>query len=231
MSDPKSWLSGPGPWAFVPEGALLHRDAGLIVLSDLHLGYEDARSLKGDYLPIRSTDEALSRLRRLIRASGAKTVVVAGDVVESAIASSRRSDRIGEFRRGLEAMRVDPVFLRGNHDAGCRPIDLDSLIIDGWLIRHGHDEPPPGAAELKGEILGHSHPVLRWNGHTFRAFLSSSGQILLPAFACDAAGADVLDSRAFPDRVWADHECLVCRSDAVLSFGLLHRLRSKLARK
>ena len=107
MSDPKSWLSGPGPWAFVPEGALLHRDAGLIVLSDLHLGYEDARSLKGDYLPIRSTEEALARLSRLIRASGAKTVVVAGDVVANFAGGSKRCESTRFFSEATTTPVVD----------------------------------------------------------------------------------------------------------------------------
>jgi len=229
MSDTKGWVQGPGHWLFVPEGALVHREQRIIVLADLHLGYEDARSAKGDFLPIRSTHETLTRLRRLIYVADAKRIVVAGDIIESAVASSHRSDRIGEFLRGLEAMNVESIFLKGNHDVGCSRIDMERFIVDGWLIRHGHDQLRTGSSEAQKEIYGHLHPVLRWKGHTYRAFLSSPDQILLPAFSCDAAGGEVTDSHTFPDGLWSEHECLVCLRDSVLSFGTLNILRSKLA--
>lgn len=217
-----------GSWRFLPEGALFHLDRRVAVVSDLHLGYEQSRASRGDFLPLDSGESLRKTLGDLFRRCGCRTLVVAGDILESSAVLRQNPAFLRQFSEWIRTQDVEPVFLRGNHDSPHLPACESSYEIDGWCISHGHDEPvdkPPGFRR----ITGHLHPSMRWGGRSWRVFLSASDRILLPAFSVDAAGADVLDFRHFPDESWGHAECLVCRSGDVVSFGDLRALRSNVA--
>lgn len=222
-------IQGPGRWQFLPQGVLWHPGARAVVIADLHLGYEHMRARGGDFLPRYTVDDVFARLDPLFRFTACETLIVAGDVVESRDALKRTSNALGEFAAGLEARKVQPVFIQGNHDTGSLGGCPESFEIDGWTIRHGHDIPRESPDAGRAEIIGHLHPVLRWNGHAFRVFLSAPTRILLPAFSTDAAGVDLADPFRFPDSDWGSHECWACRDGDVLPFGSLASLRAKLA--
>jgi len=218
-----------GPWRFLPEGALSHEVEGVAVVSDLHLGYELSRSDLGDFLPFDSGESVRRRLTGLFRRSGCRTLVVAGDILESTSVMRHDSGILRQLSDWIRAEGVEPVFVRGNHDARGLPGFTSSFTVDGWCIRHGH-EPPVGRMGGERSITGHLHPILRYGGRTWPVFLSSPQSILLPAFSADAAGSDILDPRHFPEETWCDHACIACRSDDVISFGNRRDLRTSLAR-
>lgn len=218
-----------GPWRFLPEGALWHEAEGVAVVSDLHLGYELSRADQGDFLPFDSGESVRRRLSGLFRRSGCRTLVVAGDILESTAVIRHDSGILRHLSEWIGVQGVEPVFLRGNHDARGLPGLASSFAVDGWRIRHGH-ESPAGQRAGEREITGHLHPILRYGGRTWPVFLSSPVSILLPAFSADAAGADILDARHFPEKTWGDHACIACRSGDVISFGNLREFRTGLAR-
>lgn len=220
---------GPGPWHFLPEGALWHPDARIVVIADSHLGYERTRTRRGDSLPVYSHADVRARLQPILTATACEKIVVAGDVIDSRASLDRSANALLDFSGWLAALGVDPVFIRGNHDTHGLEHCPESVEIDGWTIRHGHDPAPLNHLPEQPEIVGHLHPALRWSGHSFRAFLSSSRRILLPAFTADAAGVDLADPVFFRDEDWGDHDCWVCRSHDVVPFGNLRSLRESLA--
>lgn len=221
-------IQGPGPWHFLPQGVLWHPGARALVIADLHLGYEHMRARGGDCLPRYSVDDVIDRLDPLFAFTACETLVVAGDVVESREAIKRGANTLGEFVEGLHSRGIRPAFVQGNHDTGSLGGCPESLEIDGWTIHHGHSGFRTPDLEGHPEVIGHLHPALRWNGHSYRVFLSSPRQILLPAFSTDAAGVDLADAFLFPDSVWGSHECWACRDGDVLHFGTLASLRTKL---
>ncbi|MBI1324929.1 hypothetical protein GC170_17330 [bacterium] len=222
-------IRGPGPWHFLPQGLIWHPGERAVVIADLHLGYEYKRARGGDCLPRYSVDDVFDRLDPLFTFTACRTLVVAGDVIESRDALKRESNVLEQFVAGLNARDIRPVFVQGNHDEGRLRDCPESYEIDGWTIRHGHDGFMEPVESGRAEIIGHLHPSLRWRGHAFRAFLSAPNRILLPAFSTDAAGVDLFDPFRFPESVWGSHECWVCRDADVLPFGTLTSLRSKIA--
>jgi len=217
-----------GAWRFLPEGALFHFNERVAVVADLHLGYEHTRASRGDFLPLDSGESLRKSLVDLFRRCGCGTLVVAGDILESSAVLRQNPAFLRQFSAWIRSQHVEPVFLRGNHDSPTLPAYASSYEIDGWCISHGHDEPVEKTPGIR-RITGHLHPAMRWGGRSWRAFLSASDRILLPAFSVDAAGSDVLDFRQFPDESWGHADCLVCRSGDVVSFGNLRALRSNVA--
>lgn len=217
-----------GQWRFLHDGALFHSEEKVAVVSDLHLGYEQSRADRGDFLPVDSGEPLRKILGAMFRRCGCRTLVVAGDILESSAVLRQNPTFLIRFSEWIRSEGVEPVFLRGNHDSRGLPDFASSYEIDGWCISHGHEEPSDQPAGVR-RISGHLHPVLRWGGRTWRAFLNGPDRILLPAFSPDAAGADILDFRHFPNETWGGHECLVCRSGDVVSFGTLRTLRSNVA--
>ncbi len=217
-----------GHWRFLHEGALFHTREKVAVVSDLHLGYEQSRAVRGDFLPVDSGEPLRKVLGAMFRRSGCRTLVVAGDILESSAVLRQNPAFLVQFNGWIRSQGVEPVFLRGNHDSPGLADTAMRYEIDGWCISHGHEEPLDQPAGRR-RITGHLHPVLRWGGRKWRAFLSGPDRILLPAFSLDAAGADILDFRHFPNEIWGGHECLICRSGDVVSFGSLTTLRSNVA--
>jgi putative SbcD/Mre11-related phosphoesterase len=220
---------GPGRWQFLPEGVLWHERAKAIVIADLHLGYEMSRARGGDFLPLYTVRNVIDRLQPIFDFTSCETLVVAGDVIESSTAIGRNSNALAELVDWLDRQGVKPVFVKGNHDAKGLGNYPDSVEIDGWVIHHGHDDSAVPGRLHSPEISGHIHPMMRWKGHRFPVFLSTRNRILLPAFSADAAGVDILNTTKFPDSMWADHDCWVCRSGDVVPFGQLRTLRARLA--
>ena len=223
------WSAGPDGWFMVPEGAIVRPSLGMVVISDLHLGYEQSRG--ADYLPQTSEIEIRKRLTRLFDRFATRTLVVAGDVVESRAALFGRRSVLDDFIEWVIGQGVEPVLLAGNHD----PVDdvrfVDHLVVEGWLIHHGHRRMGLKKHGAKGWVVGHWHPALHWRGRSYRAFLSSAEGLVLPAFTSDASGVDVAAAVSFQAGSWAGFRCHVCMSGGILDFGLLGELSGRLALK
>ena len=229
MGVSKSWKQGPDGGYFTPEGAMVWPDEGTVVVADLHLGYEATRAKSGDYLPELSLNDVQKRLAGLFVSMDVKRLVVAGDVTESSAAMRGRQSVLHQFQTWLEDQGIESILIAGNHDhqVNSTAFFQKSYVVQGWLVHHGHQPMDRNEDGLKGQITGHLHPVMKWQGRTFRAFLSSPGQIILPAFSGDAAGLDLLTSGHFQDSN-GDSSCWICSDTNVLEFGSIRNLRSKL---
>lgn len=229
MGVSEKWKQGPDGSFFTPEGALVWPHEGTIVVADLHLGYEATRARSGDHLPEWSLQDVQKRLAKLFQAMDVKRVVVAGDVTESKVAMSGRISILQQFQDWLESQGVEAILLAGNHDRmiHSRTAFHQSYVVHGWLVHHGHQSFTTPDKGVIGQITGHLHPVIKWQGRTFRTFISSPGRVILPAFTGDAAGLDLLAAGTLGEAP-ADSHCWVCSDSEVLDFGILHNLRSKL---
>jgi hypothetical protein len=185
-----------------------------VVLSDLHLGIEDALARGGVLVPRQHYKELLARVERILTRCGADkgkvtTVVLNGDLKHE---FGRISDlEWREVKRFVDAMHkrgLDVVVVKGNHDVMLEPIARERKleIVNAYkagdiLIVHG-DSPIPAKA-LKGVktiIAGHEHPcvVLRSGprAERFKCFVLSSHKrislVLQPSFGPLTMGMDVL---------------------------------------
>ncbi len=213
----------PEGWNLVPEGAMVHRQLGTAVISDVHLGYEWARGSAGDMVPAHSLAETLKRLTLLTQRFPIQKLVVAGDLVESASACARTWQDVSSLVRWLTERSIELVHIHGNHE-GHEPTHLPLQIeLGGWGIAHGHRPLRAGRW-----IIGHHHPALRVEEISAPCFLVHPQWIVLPAFSSNAAGLDVI-GRGLPGNLRElDFQCIVPAEGQLLDFGNLVALRARL---
>jgi metallophosphoesterase superfamily enzyme len=92
-------------------------------------------------------------------------------------------------------------------------------VLGAWTIVHGHDPCPEGPI-----VQGHEHPCVALGGCA-RApcFLVGKDHLVLPAYSCDAAGANVLASRR-----WRDFSCCAAVEGNLFDLGPVCGLRARL---
>jgi putative SbcD/Mre11-related phosphoesterase len=218
-------LDDQSPWRLTPEGAAVHPGEATAVIADVHLGYEWARGAGGDQLPAHSLRETLAKLHRLLARVLVRRLIVAGDLVETPRRCARTAGDVRQLIAWLQARRIEPVFLKGNHDPRQSPPLPDSANLEGWTILHG-DRPLPEDAC----VFGHHHPALKANGVVAPCFLAGEKTLVLPAFSPNAAGLDVC-TEPLPKPLRREAlTCVAALDGEILNFGPLADLRRARAR-
>lgn len=173
-----------------PSGALHWPEAGVLAVSDLHLGKSERLARRGgSLLPPYETRDTLVRLDGEIEATGARVVICLGDSFDDLAAAQEIGAEAEAWLTRMMAGR-DWIWIEGNHDAG--PIGLGGSHRQVWragglTFRHIAE---PGAA---GEISGHLHPKVALAGKSHRCFLVDGARIVLPAFGLFTGGLSVRD--------------------------------------
>lgn len=172
-----------------PSGALWWEAAGVLCVSDLHLGKSEriARRL-GQMLPPYEAIETLGRLSDEIAATNPKTVVCLGDSFDDLAAGAVVADELSAVLLRLQAGRRW-IWIEGNHDPGPVEIGGETLFehrTGPVVYRH------IAQADPQGEVSGHYHPKvsLPIGGRIVRraAFLYDKQRIILPAFGTYTGG-------------------------------------------
>ncbi|MBI4149574.1 metallophosphoesterase [Candidatus Woesearchaeota archaeon] len=187
-----------------------------LVISDVHIGYEEALQKSGVLTPRFQFADQMKRIRRIL-AFCKKTqrriqhIVITGDLKHEFGTISGQ-----EWRETLQFLDMlskegSITLIRGNHDTILGPIAQkrnvvlqDALLLGNILIIHGNRLP---AAELlkqaKVIIMGHEHPAItiREGGRAerFKCYLKGSWKrktlIVQPSFMLVIEGTDVLAER------------------------------------
>lgn len=151
------------PQPLFGERALHLPDAGAIVVGDLHVGLESDLRQAGVNLPSQ-TDRMRKRLQALLAATGARRIVVIGDLKHRIPYSTRQEEvELPTFFRGLPA-EVDLV--PGNHDvdlAGlvdCRVHEADGIRLGDVGLLHGHTWPSEEVMRARTVVTCHNHPAV-----------------------------------------------------------------------
>jgi metallophosphoesterase superfamily enzyme len=214
-------LVGDG-WLLTAARAAIHTPTGTAVVSDLHLGYAEARRRGGEAVPAPTVADCLEPLRLLFRRYSVGRLVIAGDLFE-ARASTELVDQLLAWFQGqsVELAAVVP----GNHDrgimsaAGPLPVYPAGYSVGRWQIVHGDGELPDTPF-----VQGHEHPWFRWTARTSApCYLIGPKRLILPAYSADAAGVNVLRQRT-----WRNCRCAVIAGDEVLDLGPLGNLTARL---
>lgn len=182
-----------------PCGALWWEEAGVLVVSDLHLEKGSAYAARGQMLPPYDTRATLARIAALMDDLEPAMVMSLGDSFHDRRARPRMAEDDAEFLRGL-SRRCDWVWIEGNHDPH-PPADLggrvtNELKLGPLVFRH---EPTDGG---EGEIAGHLHPCARVAGRgrsvRSRCFVSDGRRMVMPAYGALTGGLNVLDEAFAP---------------------------------
>jgi len=192
--------------------ALVHELSSSLVISDVHLGYEDSMASQGVYLPrlqLRRAKLIIDEASKL----GLRRIVVNGDLkhVFEKLTKGEKVE-IAEFvRYAISKGFKDIVLVRGNHDTFVSQIlrDFGVEVVEdyldlgnGVLLTHGH-KVVEGIRSGATVIIGHEHPSLEINMAgakvklqvLLRAPLKSGGElVVLPAVSLYQTGTSVTPS-------------------------------------
>lgn len=179
-------LAGETLW-LLPERAVFWPDRHCLLVADTHLGKGGAFRRAGLAIPTGDSARTLERLQALIACTGAKQVIILGDVLHAALpATDPLPEQLAAWRERQPEVAVAAI--RGNHDrnpealAGLLDWQPPGTLAGPFVLRH---QP---AADPRGPVLaGHVHPVVRLSGPArdqarLPAFVLEDGVLTLPAF-------------------------------------------------
>ncbi len=208
-------------WLLTAARAAVHVPTATAVVSDLHLGYGEARRRGGEAVPTPNVATLLEPLRTLCQRLGVRRLVIAGDLFEAGVSN----ELVRELLAWLKSQAVELVaVVPGNHDRGiARAADVlllrpDGFMLGKWAIVHGD-----GALPNCPVVQGHEHPWFRWSA-TLSApcYLVGPNRLILPAYSADAAGVNVVRQRR-----WQAFRCAVIVGEDVLDFGPVANLPAR----
>lgn len=222
----------PGVRALAPGFAYLEATQTLIT-ADTHFGYEEAI---GSALPAWSTADMLAALLLAIRRSGARELVILGDIVHSPRMSDGMAARIRDVLEQLRSA-CELLLVAGNHEGRGRARDIlgethEAVQRDGWTLAHGDV-----AQASERTIIGHIHPSLSLDGRkSVPAFLAGRSLIVVPALTpyspgLSATSAECLRAiRPFGVRSFRDVRLTACTPQRLYAFGSVAAMHDVLSR-
>lgn len=170
------------------EKALYWPGSSTLIVADLHWGKAASFRAMAIPVPAGTTAADLARLDSAIERTGARRLLVLGDLLHARAAQEARAtlDAIRGWRRTRP--HLECLLVRGNHDlrSGDPPADLEFQVLDElieapFVFRHH-----PGISHNGYTLAGHLHPsiVLSGRGDRMRlpCFHFGSRCGILPAF-------------------------------------------------
>lgn len=179
---------GPARLHLLADRAVYWPARQMLLLADLHLGKGDVFRRHGIAVPRGGTGQDLARLDHLLQFTGARRLMLLGDVVHGPINTAHWQSQWLAWRQQHAGLEVQAV--RGNHDRALERAALgiellgEGIDCDGlWLCHEPlHDGRPA--------LAGHVHPVVRLPGlaRALPVFWQQRGQLVLPAFGAFTGG-------------------------------------------
>ncbi len=138
-----------------------------LVVTDIHLGFEEDMASKGIFLPRVQLRKSIEIIDRAQNKTKALQLIIAGDVKHHFEKLGRREVRdLKEFFKYVLKRFEKVIVVRGNHDtfmySFSRKLDIelyDKLWLDNILIVHGHRELDRNDS-FDILIMGHEHPSI-----------------------------------------------------------------------
>ncbi len=152
-----------------PALLLRRRDERVVVVGDLHIGWEVTLAQQGIHIPSQ-TGKMLQRLKAILEKERPSRLIMLGDVKHSVTGAELEEWRdVPEFFEDLlELVPIIQVVV-GNHDGNLEPLTpskVELLASSGvalwgrFGLLHGHAWPSPEILGCETLILGHLHPAV-----------------------------------------------------------------------
>lgn len=151
-----------------PYPALYLEDLDLLVIADLHLGYEGILAEQGVFVPKVQFKKLMGELKALAREKRASKILINGDLKHEFSETSYHEFReIKDFFSWLTTSFSQVILIKGNHDNFIYRLTkrygiklYDELSLDNYLFLHGHREKEIFKIKEKIVVLAHEHPSL-----------------------------------------------------------------------
>lgn len=177
---------------------------GHMIISDVHIGYEEMLNKSGYMLPRHQYKDTEARLLRLLRRKPQR-IVINGDLKHEFVKISDQEWRDTLKILDLLGENVELILVRGNHDTVLDPITdkrqisvRGSYIVDDIMFVHG-DQIVDIPEEVRTIVIGHEHPAVSISdgvrSEIYKCFLKGKykGKTLIvqPSFNLVTEGTDV----------------------------------------
>lgn len=198
------------------------RKLNSLVISDIHIGYEEALNRRGVLIPRFHFEDVMSSLnytfhllQPLLKRHGKErldSIIVNGDLKhEFGTISEQEWREILKFLDVLAQYCKKIILIKGNHDVILSPVArkrnlevVEDYSSNGFFICHGH-KVPEKAEYLKAKtvVIGNEHPAVSIRdgprSELFKCFLKGKFQrknlVVLPSFNPITVGTDVLKEK------------------------------------
>jgi len=215
-----------------------------LVISDVHLGYEESLSQKGVLIPRVQYKDTVERVTKVLKNYDVETVIVTGDLKHEFGVINRSEwknilDIIDLFLKYAKRL----VLIKGNHDVLIpyitkkKGIETYEYYKFGEIIAIHGDEILDNEDFKKSKIIlmGHEHPAIGFKEkakyETYKCFLKGKYEnkilIVLPSFNKLTIGTDVLRRELLSPYLQKDlsnFEVFVIEDEKVLNFGKIKYL-------
>ncbi|WP_338601707.1 metallophosphoesterase [Sulfolobus tengchongensis] len=190
--------------------ALYIKQNNSIVLSDVHIGYEEEMSRKGIYIPRIQKKRFFNVVNRVFSTFNTKRLIINGDFKHTFEKLTKQErDELTEILKYLKENGVEVTIVKGNHDNYISLVTekfdnvklVEDIDLGEIFITHGHKVIEP--KDNITYIIGHEHPRLSIRdklgfSRKLQCFLSipikdkhNSRIIVLPAIGIYQAGNDI----------------------------------------
>lgn len=180
-----------------------------LIISDVHIGYEEALNKQGILVPRFQFKDTVKRLNNILKRVKPKTIIINGDLKHE---FGTISDQ--EWRDTLKVLDLlskhgKVILLKGNHDTILGPIANKRNVeikehykINDILITHG-DKIPKITKGVKTIIIGHEHPAISLKENVriekFKCYLKGKWKrkilIVMPSFFLVTEGTDIIQEK------------------------------------
>lgn len=216
----------------------------ILVISDLHIGYEEALNKQGIFVPRFQFKDTIERLKKIVDSVEINKIIILGDLKhEFGTISETEWKQTLAVLDLFEAKTKDIVLIKGNHDTILGPIARkknlqilpyekinDILFIHGDKIVENKDFKTSKIA-----IMGHEHPAVtlreKAKKETFKCFLLGSYKrkklIVMPSFNLVTTGTDILKERLLSPYLKdvSNFEVFIIENEEVYDFGKIKGLK------
>jgi len=160
---------------FIPHPALLieEKSARVLVVADLHIGWEKTLIEKGIYIPSQAWRVSDSLLK-MISKYKPNRIIFLGDIKQTIQRISLEEWKtVPEFFETIQKAVGEISVIVGNHDGDLEPLTPRSVKIfpsSGLVVGrekriglfHGHAWPSPEVLSSELLIMGHIHPMVQF---------------------------------------------------------------------
>ncbi len=210
-----------------------------LIISDVHIGYEEALNKKGYLVPRFQFKEVMKKLENILKNNKVETLIINGDLKHEFGTISET-----EWRHTLRLLDLANkyvkkiILIKGNHDKVLEPIAkkrdveiVDKIEIEDMLIIHGNKLVEIDK-KIKTIIIGHDHPALTLTdpprSENYKCFLIGSYKrkklIVMPSFFLVNEGTDVLKEELLsPFLNDIKKFRVIVVSDKLYDFGLIKK--------
>ena len=211
-----------------------------LIISDIHLGYEESMQLKGVLLPKFQVEEIINKLKLIFKKVQPQKIIINGDLKHEfgKVLSQEWKDVLRLIDFLLENCS-ELILVKGNHDVILDPIAkkrnlkiVNEYLIADILLVHGDKLVETKAKTI---IIGHEHPsVTIREGNKqerYKCFLKGKWKnkllIVMPSFNPLLEGTDVIKEQLlspFLDDI-SKFEVFIVSKGEVFNFGKIKNIK------